>query len=53
VEIGDLSVAVGVSSIHLAQRFKEVVGVTPKRLARAYCFTATVLAIDLPDRSTG
>jgi len=46
VAIGDLSVAAGVSSTHLAQRFKEVVGVTPKRLARTYRFTATVLAID-------
>jgi AraC-like DNA-binding protein len=46
VAIGDLSVAAGVSSTHLAQRFKEVVGVTPKRFARTYRFTATVLAID-------
>lgn len=46
VAIGDLSVAAGVSSTHLAQRFKEIVGVTPKRLARTYRFTATVLAID-------
>jgi AraC-like DNA-binding protein len=46
VAIGDLSVAAGVSSTHLAQRFKEVVGVTPKRLARTYRFAATVLAID-------
>ena len=46
VAIGELSVAAGVSSTHLAQRFKEVIGVTPKRLARAYRFTATVLAID-------
>ncbi|MCA2211651.1 helix-turn-helix domain-containing protein [Jidongwangia harbinensis] len=44
--IGDLSVAAGVSSTHLAQRFKDLIGVTPKRLARAYRFTATVLAID-------
>jgi AraC-like DNA-binding protein len=34
VAIGDLSVAAGVSSTHLAQRFKELIGVTPKRLAR-------------------
>ena len=34
VAIGDLSVAAGVSSTHLAQRFKEVIGVTPKRFAR-------------------
>jgi AraC-like DNA-binding protein len=44
--IGDLSVAAGVSSTHLAQRFKEVIGVTPKRLARTYRFAATVRAID-------
>jgi AraC-like DNA-binding protein len=46
VAIGDLSVAAGVSSTHLAQRFKEFIGVTPKRLARTYRFAATVLAID-------
>jgi AraC-like DNA-binding protein len=46
VAIGELSVAAGVSSTHLAQRFKEVVGVTPKRLARTYRFTSIVLAID-------
>ncbi|MGP3917318.1 helix-turn-helix domain-containing protein [Nonomuraea sp. 10N515B] len=44
--IGDLSVAAGVSSTHLAQRFKELIGVTPKRLARTYRFAATVRAID-------
>ncbi|MBE1502639.1 AraC-like DNA-binding protein [Amycolatopsis lexingtonensis] len=46
VTIGDLSVDAGVSSTHLAQRFKELVGVTPKRLARTYRFAATVFAID-------
>src|SRR5919107_1887900 len=46
VAIGDLSVAAGVSSTHLVQRFKGVIGVTPKRFARTYRFTATVLAID-------
>ncbi|MBF8192432.1 AraC family transcriptional regulator [Nonomuraea sp. K274] len=46
VAIRDLSVASGVSSTHLAQRFKELIGVTPKRLARIYRFAATVLAID-------
>jgi AraC-like DNA-binding protein len=46
VAIGDLSVAAGVSSTHLAQRFKEVIGITPKRLARTYRFAATVFAID-------
>ena len=46
VAIGDLRVAAGVSSTHLARRFKELVGVTPKRLARTYRLTATVFAID-------
>jgi AraC-like DNA-binding protein len=46
VAIGDLSAAAGVSSTHLAQRFKEIVGITPKRLARTYRFAATVLPID-------
>ncbi|SDU01474.1 Helix-turn-helix domain-containing protein [Amycolatopsis keratiniphila] len=44
--IGDLSAAAGVSGTHLAQRFKELVGVTPKRLARTHRFTATVFGID-------
>ncbi|WP_232234020.1 helix-turn-helix domain-containing protein [Micromonospora chokoriensis] len=35
-----------VSSTHLAQRFKELIGVTPKRLGRTYRFAATVLSID-------
>ena len=46
VAIGDLSAAAGVSSTYLAQRFKEVIGFTPKRLARTYRFAATVRAID-------
>jgi AraC-like DNA-binding protein len=46
VAIGDLSVAAGVSSTHLAQRFKELIGVTPKQLARTYRFAATVFAIN-------
>jgi AraC-like DNA-binding protein len=46
VAIGDLGVAAGVGSTYLAQRFKELVGVTPKRLARSWRFAATVLAID-------
>jgi AraC-like DNA-binding protein len=46
VAIGDLSVAAGVSSTHLAQRFKQLIGVTPKRLARTYRLTAAVFAID-------
>ena len=54
VAIGDLSVAAGVSSTHLAQRFKEVVGVTPKRLARTYRFAADRAARSIPPgRSTG
>jgi methylphosphotriester-DNA--protein-cysteine methyltransferase len=39
-------VAAGVSSTHLVRRFKGLVGVTPKRLARTYRFAATVFAID-------
>jgi AraC-like DNA-binding protein len=46
VGIGDLSAAAGVSSTHLAKRFKELIGVTPKRLGRGYRFAAAVLAID-------
>jgi AraC-like DNA-binding protein len=46
VAIGDLSVAAGVSNTHLAQRFKALIGVTPKRLARSYRFVATVFAIN-------
>jgi AraC-like DNA-binding protein len=46
VAIRDLTASAGVSSTHLAQRFKELVGVTPKRLARTWRFAATVLAID-------
>ena len=38
--------AAGVSSTHLAQRFKELIGVTPKRLARTQRFASTVLAIN-------
>lgn len=36
----------GVSNTHLAQRFKELIGVTPKGLARTYRFAATVFAIN-------
>ncbi|MGF9661810.1 hypothetical protein AAIH25_08065 [Arthrobacter crystallopoietes] len=38
--------AAGVSSTHLEQRFKELIGVTPKRLARTYRFAATMFAIN-------
>lgn len=44
--IRDLGVAAGVSSTHLARRFKELVGVTPKRLARTHRFAATIFAMD-------
>ncbi len=47
--IGDLSAAAGVSSTHLAQRSKELVGVTPKRLAHTYRFAATVFSIDVAE----
>lgn len=46
VAIDDLRASAGVSSTHLAQRFKELIGVTPKRFARTYRFTATVFSID-------
>jgi AraC-like DNA-binding protein len=46
VAVDGLRVSAGVSSTHLAQRFKELIGVTPKRLARSYRFAATVLTID-------
>ncbi|GAB7051586.1 DUF6597 domain-containing transcriptional factor [Catenuloplanes indicus] len=46
VPIGGLRDAAGVSSTHLAQRFKELIGVTPKRLARTHRFAAAVLTID-------
>jgi AraC-like DNA-binding protein len=49
VAIGDLRVAAGVSSTHLAQRFKELIGVTPKRLARSYRFATTLLAINFAE----
>jgi AraC-like DNA-binding protein len=46
VAIGDLRAAAGVSSTHLARRFRDLVGVTPKQLARTYRFTGTVFAIN-------
>lgn len=49
VAIGDLSAAAGVSNTHLAQRFKELIGVTPKRLARTRRFADTLLAIDFAE----
>jgi AraC-like DNA-binding protein len=46
VAIDDLRVPAGVSSTHLAQQFKKLIGVTHKRLARTYGFAATVLSIN-------
>lgn len=47
VPISDLGVAVRASGTYVAKRFKAIVGVTPKRLARSYRFTFTTLAIDV------
>ena len=47
VPISDLGVMSHASSTYVARRFKAIVGVTPKRLARSYRFTFTVLAIDV------
>ena len=47
VPIRDIGVAARASSTYLAKRFKAVVGVTPKRLARSYRFSSTVLALDV------
>lgn len=46
VSIAGLNEAAGVSSTHLASRFKALVGITPKRLARTYRFAEVVTAID-------
>ncbi|HEY1176024.1 MAG TPA: AraC family transcriptional regulator [Phytomonospora sp.] len=46
VAIDDLRTSAGVSSTHLARRFKELVGVTPKRLARTQRFAMALLSID-------
>lgn len=47
VPISHIGVAARASSTYVAKRFRAVVGVTPKRLARSYRFTSTVLAIDV------
>ena len=47
VPISELGMAARASSTYLAKRFKAIVGVTPKRLARSYRFTYAVLAIDV------
>src|SRR4029453_14163844 len=52
VAIDELRVAAGVSSTHLAQRFKELIGVTPKRLARTYRFAAPRFANNPPRPNT-
>ncbi|HIZ36299.1 MAG TPA: helix-turn-helix domain-containing protein [Candidatus Ruania gallistercoris] len=49
VAINDLQAAAGVSSTHLARQFKHIVGVTPKRLARAHRFMAAMFSIDLAE----
>jgi AraC-like DNA-binding protein len=49
VAIGDLTAAAGVSSTHLTQRFKEIVGVAPKRFARTRRLAATLFAIDFAE----
>jgi AraC-like DNA-binding protein len=46
LSIARLTEAAGVSSTHLAARFKHLVGITPKRLARTYRFAEAVLSID-------
>ncbi len=49
VAIGDLTTDAGVSSTHLTQRFREIVGVTPKRFARTRRLAATLFAIDFAE----
>jgi len=49
VAIGDLRKSAGVSNTHLAKRFKELIGVTPKRLVRTQRFAATLLATDFAE----
>ena len=46
VSIGDLCADAGVSTTHLAHRFKQIVGITPKRLARTYRFAKVVRGVD-------
>jgi len=46
LSIAKLSEDAGVSTTHLAGRFKELVGITPKRLARTYRFAEVVRSID-------
>ena len=44
--IGRLCADIGVSVNHLATRFKQLVGITPKQLARTYRFARVVLTIE-------
>jgi AraC-like DNA-binding protein len=46
LSIASLTEAAGVSATNLATRFKHLVGVTPKRLARTYRFAEVVRSID-------
>jgi AraC-like DNA-binding protein len=46
LSIASLTEAAGVSGTHLAARFKHLVGITPKRLARTYRFAEVVRSID-------
>jgi AraC-like DNA-binding protein len=46
VPIGGLCEDAGVSTTHLAHRFKQIVGITPKRLARTYRFAKVVFSVD-------
>jgi AraC-like DNA-binding protein len=46
VSIGGLCEDAGVSTTHLAHRFKQIVGITPKRLARTYRFAKVVFSVD-------
>ena len=46
VSVARLQETAGVSSTHLADRFKSLVGVTPKRLARTYRFAGVVISLD-------
>ncbi|GAA1618578.1 hypothetical protein GCM10009789_85520 [Kribbella sancticallisti] len=46
LSIANLTEAAGVSNTHLAARFKHLVGITPKRLARTYRFAEVVRSIN-------
>ena len=46
MSIGGLCEDAGVSTTHLAHRFRQIVGLTPKRLARTYRFAKVVSGVD-------